>query len=186
MFKRTGFEPVTLSFTDVPNVGVEDMEDVLKDIQRRKELGGKSFGAFVVRGAGVEAVSEGVRVIRDVLQWRKYIKDDTFDDESSHKLHTDDGAINDMTFHWTKRGQVMSAVLTGVQIPYEHGFIHRPRPNLPRHGREVIHYGVFHGPEPDQAFRTMLKRDDVLVFDHTQPHAFISESSVRESAAFWF
>jgi hypothetical protein len=129
-----------------------------------------SFGAFVIRRAGIGTFQTAEAHLRSHLPPRTEIKDATFE-HKGRPLHTDPGLPNDLTLYYQARRSVRVAVLAGSQmrVPFD-------SPDAQLYHRSLFTTGILPtwlaGP-PARAYMVTLQPGDALGFDHTQPHTIL-------------
>lgn len=173
-------ELTRIEFQQVPLIGTAEIEDTYRRILylRRFPLG-PSFGAFVVRRWGPENARSFAE--RFYESDSDDINITTFSPKEEKGLHKDSGARNSVTTHATFEGEVDAIVLVGSNIDILH-------PLSPEDTERVFDYGLIDPGRvatPILSLRTHLEEDDVMILDHTQPHAFRSTTYPRYSEGYF-
>jgi hypothetical protein len=177
-----------VTFVDVPEVSPNDLDSVFRGIRLRRRLRLPSFGAYVLRQGGREVAMNCLERLSEGRGTDTVYNTVSFGgDQPDGRLHRDRGVKNDATIHLTTSGAADAIVLAGL-IHYE------PTPTSTeeldqafRATAELYNTGTLdHGVLPRRSLRTTLEANDVLIFDHTQLHAFRSLGDNRQSIALFF
>ncbi len=177
-------KPTELEFVEPPEVKASDVAKVLRLIRFRKRWGRSSFGARVVREGGQATFDEIGRLLQGPApEDFNLLRDRDYGPGGGGPLHRDSDKINDVTEILVKAGELEAIVLAGStygDIPNVAGLVH---PRFNGETDELFSKGLFRGASPSRSYKTTLKEDDVIIFDHSQTHAFRSITEDRFSTS---
>lgn len=189
--------PKTVKYIEVPEIEDHDEESVTRLINSCFLRRGRSFGAFVLRSVSFEDMGKIEESFRDnpiLCSDRSYRNRDFSRDISN--LHSDAGperdpSNNDVTLHFTFNGSADFILLAGSTLFKPEQALMPRSPTLLRHNNEMFDAEEFTpvlASVPEIAYKTEINAGDLLIFDHTQPHAFRSSYGVsqRTSIAHYF
>jgi hypothetical protein len=173
-----------LQFRDVPEEQPADLERLVKRVYARRRQRQPSYGAFILRGVGEQGINDWTALVSRQEVERSELRRSPFNKRSGEdtEVHIDNGIRNDMTAHLTHIGSIEAIVLPGAKLI------------MGGADRKVATNHLFEDGQldtkaltvPTTAYKTTLHDNDLLIFDHTQPHAFLTNSDERFADAYYF
>lgn len=161
-------ELVRLKFAKVPEIAIDELDylgDRIALLRLDRRL--PSFGAYIVRKAGDEVAKTFVERFRGPNSSTK-VGPFTFTADTN-PLHRDYGVRNDVTANVTKVNFSDVILLIGSETE-EHEINITKKMNDRLFDKRIIDASVV--PMPTYPMRATLGPEDMVVFDHTQLHAF--------------
>jgi hypothetical protein len=168
------------SYDPVPELSLEGLSTALAIIElARQNPDSSSYGAFLIRNVG-EAVTK--KCIDELNKENLRVQNLLFtSDDKDLGAHADPGECNSITTHHTKRGKVEAIVLTGT-LP------NKAKPMALELTDLLFDYMTLDTrilEPPTNPLRATLSANDLLIFDHSQLHAFRALTEDRISSASW-
>jgi hypothetical protein len=174
---------VAVHFRKIPEIpsDVAALTRVFDTIHRRQiaRTEQRSFGALLVRQASEELVTTCIGLLGATDPKRKVSDPDPFGSlKGSGSLHTDRGKPNSITLHHTISGSCNAIVLPEAR------FLNPASGTLLTHRlHSSSAVDLQYISLPPRPLQETLGSNDLLIFDHTQPHAFSSLTDDRKSLA---
>lgn len=195
---------LTISFETVPEVPIEGVNSMYSVIRAHQRMELPSYGAYVIRHAGIDGArkyAEDLQPNHNGASSKPELKTtnfkctpiDAMDSEVLDwdiPLHYDEGEENSVTSHVTY-GSANFILVAGI-LP-ANGFSHRFTNSL--YARAILPTQAVVGIEgikplteagSVKVWTTVVGNEDVVVFDHSLPHAFITVGDKRQSHAFYY
>lgn len=179
-------EVATVEFAPVEVREPSDIPDLLAEIAERRRSQAASYGAYMIHGVEKGQFGRlGQQVANSYPGGYKLIASRFPASGGDRGLHVDTGMLNEVTAHHTQVGGAEFAMLIGSSLhnvrSLTTGEQVRLRDDLlTRNQRRVKEVS-----EPDLALRTTLVCGDLLLFDHSQPHVFLTTGKARVSFGYY-
>ena len=172
-----------LDFKPIPEVSNEKIVEQCV-LGRLAYAAGNGFGAYVVRDADPKIISS---VVDELIG---NFGTAVADFGKGRALHTHWGGSSfgtRMTIHETTKGVGEAIILNWSGYPAVHDATYgNIEPDEQAERRILFTEGLlrtFPNQLPELALKTTLEAGDMLVFDHTQPHAFMATTDNRSAQA---
>lgn len=143
-----------------------------------------SYGAYIIRKGGYEIFEQATELIAAQLPPTiAHIEPLTFKfyGTANHLLHTDQGIPNDITAYWLKKGRADIVVLNDLDNATLGALEFLSDFSDMLFSQAEYPYELHGTPLRDE-----LRTDDILLFDHTLPHAVKSLTKDRRSEGRFF
>jgi hypothetical protein len=182
---------LALEFNPVTEFDAASLPALLANIGDRRRSRADSYGAYLIHGASQADVDICIDEMRGMHPVGYELKEARlpYAPGLDKEIHDDDinGRANGVTTHITRQGEAEAIILSGSRLRLA---------LLPRHwrAREQASQELFDehtldtrvATAPKKALRVSLGPDDLLLFDHTQPHLFRSITADRQSIGYYF
>jgi len=178
-------------FEPIPDATFDGLDDVIADIALRRQERLPTYGAMVFRACSLEELEEIDIKVRGLHPHSLYflgkaVVSDTYDAPLNLGFHWDPGSPNSITRHSTTVGRAEVAILCEAEQQdhlKNNVFIDLA---ISQRTAEHVFDRTYADSTFDRALHTVLNTGDVLLFDHSQPHAFRSLTTPRVSDARYY
>lgn len=188
MARRSSIQLSRLEFAPVPEVTGDELDVLGKFTKLCAALGNVSFMPVVIR-AEKGGLDTAQRFAQHFPRIKAFLSGAGVEPEYTGYLHKDPGGeyfVDNLTFHDTVKGSADAVWLDWPSSPDSLNDL--PKGESAANAHLLFDSGLIEpieGTFPRAAYRTTLNRGDVLMFDHTHPHAFRHLTTDRRSEAYY-
>lgn len=175
-YTKVEFQP----FPELQMAEVAPFFAEVKGLSTPEGLTMQSYGARVVRNCSTEDIDLCCKLLQSNLK-RPY---HAMKFEHTGTLHEDSPDAFRLTAHLTTVGQAEAIVLVGMRqiVKDPNGWGDKATRQLYRRNRVDTNLST----PPKLAYRGILNTNDILLFDHTEAHAFRSASRERRLSVAYY
>lgn len=176
---KGGTDLVPVRFRPIRVVEPESVGQFLHYIERSQANRSYSYGARLIKGGGET-------VVKQCCEWLESKKNASLNPSPfsvNSALHKDFGSENDVTVHVTEAGQAEMVVLVGSY--FKEGTRHPDRETITNQLFDSSAVNTARLTLPYTALRSELSAGDVVLLDHSQPHAVRGLGDGRSSVAYF-